>query len=244
MIFSGRNNQGRPGEQNLHVFRVDSGLGVTWSQIEREAGSGYRSVEADDESRISISGWKGDITNAGASLAHLLRMDGAGNAMVGVNAGLLATANGHVFSPLNPVGGYALAGTLNTDVSSGFFDIELIHADNALDVGCRGEMFEPRLEPISYEPIRWNPRARNYDSFRTELEVRELGMSEQDVCSPPACPTCAADFNQDGGVDGTDVEAFFTTWSAGEACGDVDQNGGVDGADVAAFFTVWSAGGC
>jgi len=52
------------------------------------------------------------------------------------------------------------------------------------------------------------------------------------VTSPPACggvaqvitsavgivgvtPECTADFNGDGGVDGSDVEAFFDRWANG-----------------------------
>jgi hypothetical protein len=60
-----------------------------------------------------------------------------------------------------------------------------------------------------------------------------------DQCSP-----CAADYNQDGGVDGSDVEAFYMDWEAAGACADVNQDGGVDGGDVEAFFTLWEAGGC
>jgi len=55
---------------------------------------------------------------------------------------------------------------------------------------------------------------------------------------------CAADFNRDGSVDGSDVEAFFIAWSAGIESADVDASGGVDGSDVEAFFIVWEAGGC
>ncbi len=58
------------------------------------------------------------------------------------------------------------------------------------------------------------------------------------------CPACAADYNNDGGVDGGDVEAFFTEWQDAAACADVNQDGGVDGSDVEAFFTLWEAGGC
>ncbi|MBS0196597.1 MAG: hypothetical protein JSR77_07550 [Planctomycetes bacterium] len=60
----------------------------------------------------------------------------------------------------------------------------------------------------------------------------------------PSCPPCAADFNLDGGVDGGDVESFFTAWSNGDGCGDVNLDGGVDGGDVETFFTVWQSGGC
>ncbi len=62
---------------------------------------------------------------------------------------------------------------------------------------------------------------------------------------PAACiapPTCIADFNQDGGVDGQDVEAFFIAWEAGGAAGDINQDGGVDGGDVEAFILRWEAG--
>ena len=55
---------------------------------------------------------------------------------------------------------------------------------------------------------------------------------------------CLADFNQDGGIDGADVDAFFVNWAAGDSQADVNQDGGVDGSDVDAFFVIWQAGGC
>jgi len=57
-------------------------------------------------------------------------------------------------------------------------------------------------------------------------------------------PFCAADFNEDGGIDGADVEAFFVVWEAGGTGADVNEDGGVDGRDVEAFFVVWERGGC
>ena len=63
------------------------------------------------------------------------------------------------------------------------------------------------------------------------------------VVNPPA-PPCFADYNQDGGVDGADVDAFFHDWEAGDSNADVNQDGGVDGADVDTFFIAWEAGGC
>ncbi|MBX3409689.1 MAG: hypothetical protein KF859_07360 [Phycisphaeraceae bacterium] len=57
-------------------------------------------------------------------------------------------------------------------------------------------------------------------------------------------PPCPADFNNDGGVDGADVEAFFIAWETGDAVADINADGGVDGADVEAFFLAWEAGGC
>ncbi len=57
-------------------------------------------------------------------------------------------------------------------------------------------------------------------------------------------PPCPADYNQDGGVDGGDVDAFFDAWSAGEPAADVNCDGGIDGGDVDAFFAAWENGGC
>lgn len=64
-----------------------------------------------------------------------------------------------------------------------------------------------------------------------------------DECAPP-CPTCAADYDGNGGVDGGDLAMFFADFEAGAGCADVDQNGGVDGGDLATFFTLFEAGGC
>ena len=78
---------------------------------------------------------------------------------------------------------------------------------------------------------RFETRESTVASWRPKLIVRfELA--------------CAADFNQDGGVDGSDIDAFFAAWEAGSNAADVNQDGGIDGADVGAFFEVWEAGGC
>lgn len=55
---------------------------------------------------------------------------------------------------------------------------------------------------------------------------------------------CFADFNQDGGVTGEDVEAFFVLYEAGSVSADVNLDGGVTGDDVQTFFELFEAGGC
>lgn len=62
--------------------------------------------------------------------------------------------------------------------------------------------------------------------------------------APPSECGCAADYNQDGGVTGDDVGAFFGDFEQSGACADVNQDGGVDGADVEAFFLLFEAGSC
>ncbi|MEI7658591.1 MAG: immunoglobulin domain-containing protein [Phycisphaerae bacterium] len=58
----------------------------------------------------------------------------------------------------------------------------------------------------------------------------------------PFTPPCVADFNQDGGVDGGDIDAFFAAWEAAEPSTDINQDGGIDGSDVVVFFDRWEAG--
>jgi hypothetical protein len=53
---------------------------------------------------------------------------------------------------------------------------------------------------------------------------------------------CDADFDQDGGVTGADVEAFFAAFESGDLGADLDRDGGVTGADVEAFFVAFEAG--
>ena len=55
---------------------------------------------------------------------------------------------------------------------------------------------------------------------------------------------CPADFNADGGIDGSDIEAFFAVWESGEPAADVNGDGGVDGGDLEWFLVRWEAGGC
>jgi len=70
------------------------------------------------------------------------------------------------------------------------------------------------------------------------------------VTSAPAtltvvsCDYCPADFNQDGGIDGSDVADFFFAWENAQPEADTNQDGGIDGSDVDAFFIAWENGGC
>jgi len=53
---------------------------------------------------------------------------------------------------------------------------------------------------------------------------------------------CPADFNNDGGIDGGDVDTFFIAWESGSAQADTNQDGGIDGSDVDVFFNRWESG--
>ncbi|MBS0197805.1 MAG: C-type lectin domain-containing protein [Planctomycetes bacterium] len=53
---------------------------------------------------------------------------------------------------------------------------------------------------------------------------------------------CRADFNNDGGIDGADLESFFGLWEAGDEAADFNDDDGVDGSDVEVFFRHWESG--
>jgi hypothetical protein len=74
----------------------------------------------------------------------------------------------------------------------------------------------------------------------TLVATKSCGSSTSQVAS--VVFSCVSDFNQDGGVDGSDIDAFFSLWEAGDGAADVNQDGGVDGSDVDAFFMAWESG--
>lgn len=100
---------------------------------------------------------------------------------------------------------------------------------------------------FSYDesPNPWGSTAalKGFDTYKIGLFV-DYAFTSLTLASAAAPAPCFADFNQDGGIDGADVEAFFVAWEAGDSSADVNLDGGVDGADVETFFTAWEAGGC
>lgn len=55
---------------------------------------------------------------------------------------------------------------------------------------------------------------------------------------------CYADANEDGGIDGSDIQTFFGLWELSDPTADLNNDGGVDGADLELFFTSWESGNC
>jgi hypothetical protein len=82
------------------------------------------------------------------------------------------------------------------------------------------------------------------DTVTVVSGINSQFINPLNIPAEPECPACPADFDQDGGVTGADVEAFFLAFEAGDPCGDTDLDGGVTGADVEAFFLAFEAGGC
>ena len=83
------------------------------------------------------------------------------------------------------------------------------------------------------------------DSTRAE-NVHGLCMLIRDAAprSVRESPICAADFNRDGDVDGSDVAASFFARERGRDLADVSEYGGNDSAAIEAFFSVREVGVC
>lgn len=90
--------------------------------------------------------------------------------------------------------------------------------------------------PGDISSVALSVRNLNTATFPNDFYIDDLSMI--------LVPLCPADFNQDGGIDGADVDDFFSAWEAGEAAADVNADGGIDGSDIGVFFAAWEAGGC
>jgi hypothetical protein len=88
------------------------------------------------------------------------------------------------------------------------------------------------------------PGVRSYEARCVVVGSCATVLNESALISMCSCLGCPADFNQDGGIDGSDVSTFFGSWDSGSCDADVNQDGGVDGGDVETFFHAWESGGC
>lgn len=241
ITFNGRNDQAN-NSQNLHAFRLTPAGNVIWMDLFNRSGPGYRSIQEDVRGDIAMGGWIGNFP--AASSGALAVLNPAGNPILTYKYDFLTKAEGT--TPCFANVGYALAGTVNLPTPPGYggLDIELIHTNDAGFVGCLDAPFPSDPSRLPVLPVVWGPVLQQQVHTIWQGEFRRLTLRNEALCITPICPTCPADFNEDGGVDGADINAFFQAWQDGDSCADVNQDGGVDGADIGDFFTLWQNGGC
>ncbi len=104
-----------------------------------------------------------------------------------------------------------------------------------------GVPIETDVNPTAASPTLEIANISAADIGEYECVIRN--SCDHETTHPAALTVCIGDYNCDGGVDGTDVGAFFDRWELGDAAADVNADGGVDGADVSTFFEHWE-GGC
>ncbi len=99
----------------------------------------------------------------------------------------------------------------------------------------RGSLFDGRPSPntfrVAVSASNWDPSVMTAQSFTWVPDGEAIGEDN-----------CPADINDDYGVDGDDVIAFFELWDANNIDADINQDGGVDGDDVIRFFELWDSG--
>ncbi|MBL9001317.1 MAG: family 16 glycosylhydrolase [Phycisphaerae bacterium] len=100
-----------------------------------------------------------------------------------------------------------------------------------------------RIKVIGTAPAG-TAKARCLIRFDQPANAAGAAFFDDVVFGPVSCPSCIADFNEDGGIDGGDVEAFYLAWESGDGVADVNGDGGVDGSDVETFYAAWERGGC
>jgi len=244
IVFDGRTDIFGAGSTNIQAFRTDPAGAIRWVKVLPRDGSAYRSIHQDRRGEIALAGWK--VGTAGGLSGNGLLV--VLNPLTGVplwemEYDYLSKANGMVPTPLSD--GYALCGTVSLTAAAGSFgglDIELIHTNDDGRVGCLDRPLDPVFVTPACEPIPWSMILQQQAGTIWQGQFLRWTLLDKRLCSP--CPRCPADFNEDGGIDGADVGAFFEAWENGRPCADVNEDGGIDGADVGAFFGLWEAGGC
>lgn len=104
---------------------------------------------------------------------------------------------------------------------------------------------EQQFDLLTFVPATANMRVRFSATDNPNNSVTEAAVDAVTIVARRCLvASCYADFDQSGGVDGQDVEAFFLDWQAGLNSADTNEDGGVDGQDVETFFRQWQAGGC
>jgi hypothetical protein len=114
-----------------------------------------------------------------------------------------------------------------------------------VDVRDNDAAGQESCEAIYVDTLEINAGSRLINDGCAKIYYRTLVL-EGTVDVPdnlvPYSSACIADFNQDGGVDGGDIDAFFAAWEAAEPNTDLNQDGGIDGGDIVVFFDRWEAG--
>lgn len=95
-----------------------------------------------------------------------------------------------------------------------------------------GNYAEPPAAPYYEHPLYYSGVPFSNGGWRIGFDL---------YVDPDACLT---DLNGDGGVDASDLDAFFVFWETGHAKADINRDGGIDFLDAATFLDAWSNADC
>jgi hypothetical protein len=141
-------------------------------------------------------------------------------------------------------------GKLRADIRDGASDTVAVIGNLSLGTGSTLELPASNNYPggATYTIATYTGTLTGHFATVTGLESSQYtidyGTGSASAITITVAAPCPADFNQDGGVDGGDIESFFSAWEAADTSADVNYDGGVDGSDIETFFHAWEAGGC
>jgi hypothetical protein len=230
----------------MMIWRGTPALAPAWAapNVYRPFANSYQAINVDGERNLICTGATADGATPDAGMI-VVKPDGTGVLLTGAY-GFPTTADGATAGIWCDLAepGYALTGATLT-AGWGLTDVYGVKTDSSGVSGCNERTYAPaRTTPqVPWVPIEL---VSTFSPEQLPYPIQTmLAMNRDDLeCFDPPCPPCAADYDQNGGVDGGDLAAFFADFEAGETCADVDGNGGVDGGDLAFFFMVFEAGGC
>ena len=99
-----------------------------------------------------------------------------------------------------------------TFVNAATRDLRLMPGSPAIDAGNGDLYFGPFADLDGNDRAVDDPDTAD-TGFSITGPVIDIGAYEFQIAPPP--PACPADFNQDGGIDGSDIESFFAAWESG-----------------------------
>ncbi|MFZ4576130.1 MAG: LamG-like jellyroll fold domain-containing protein, partial [Phycisphaerales bacterium] len=100
-----------------------------------------------------------------------------------------------------------------------------------------------RIDPNSPGLVAYYRLDEQFGSVAHDASPNGLnGVLSSGASFVPVPGCCAADINNDQGVDGDDVIFFFDRWDESDILADFNGDRGVDGDDIIGFFSRWDAG--
>ena len=242
------------GPASVHAFLFAFGSTIDLGQIEPPFGMQFQATGLNDSDVVVGVGdnaaggssgfvWNGTMTSLGELRPTAVNNDGVmcGTTQVGpATRGFVRTATGEV--TILPTLGGRDCQLLSINASGHAAGFSFLSNGAAAGVVWR----DGTLDNLNDWLDRASRKARFSIASATLINSRGQILASDGSGPILLTPTddCPADFDENGGVDGADIAAFFETWERGDVLADVSFDGGVDAADVEAFFTAWEAGGC
>jgi len=242
------------GPASVHAFLFASGSTIDLGQIEPPFGMSFTASGLNDSDMVigigdnALGGQSGFVWNGTMNSLGNLKPAAINNA--GRICGVVEVGQAMRGFIREPSGQVEIVGTLggrDSHLAAINVSGDAVGSSNLPDGSSAGTVCRfGRLDNLNDWLDRASRKARVSIASATAINASGLILASDGSGPILLIPTddCPADFNEDGGIDGGDVGAFFTAWERGDVLADVSVDGGVDGADLEIFFAAWESGGC